>query len=78
MSNEETAESRPWSARRPQNVVLSIALVIVAVFLVRQGITYINTGQGGLVPYFIILGGPALACYYTWYFCFRSFDDDAR
>lgn len=77
MSAELHQDARPWSARRPQNYVLSAALMVIAVFLVRQGLWYIDAGQGGFVPYLIILGGPVMAVYYTWYFCFHRFEDAA-
>jgi hypothetical protein len=76
MTEEQPSEARPWSTRRPQNLILSAVLLLVAAALVWQGFAYIGQGQGGLVPYFIILGGPVLACYYVWYFVFRRFDDD--
>ena len=75
MSEEQRGDGRPWSARRPQNVVLSALLIVIAILLVRQGLAYIAAGQGGFVPFLIILGGPVLAVYYTWYFCFYRFDD---
>lgn len=78
MTDGNEADVRPWSARRPQNFVLSGVLIVVAIFLVRQGLTNIAEGEGGLVPYLIILGGPALACYYTWYFTMRRFGADER
>lgn len=78
MTPEDVQDRRPWSARRPQSLVISVLLIVVAVLLVRQGLSSIAQGNGGLVPYLIILGGPALACYYIWYFNFRRFEDDPR
>ena len=49
-------------------------LIAVAIGLVIQGVAYVGAGVGGLVPYLIILGGPALAAYYTWYFNFYRFE----
>ena len=63
-------------ARRPQSLVLSALLVVVAVLLVRQGLTGISLGEGGFVPYLVIIGGPSLAIYYIWYFNFRRFGSD--
>ena len=65
---------RPWSARRPQSLVLSLIFVIVAVALVMQAFDYIGRGIGGAVPYFLVLAGPAMAIFYIWYFNFRDFD----
>lgn len=74
MSQEDPSNPRPWSARRPQSLVLSLVLIAVAIGLVIQGVAYVGAGVGGLVPYLIILGGPALAAYYTWYFNFYRFE----
>jgi hypothetical protein len=74
MAQDSTNNPRPWSARRPQSIVLSIVLIAVAVVLVIQGFAYVRNGVGGIVPYLIILGGPALAAYYVWYFNFYRFD----
>ena len=76
MTDEYVADSRPWAARKPQSYVMSGVLIALAIALVWQGFAYINAGTGGLVPYFIILGGPVLAIYYTWYFSFRHFESD--
>lgn len=67
---------RPWSARRPQNLVLSAAFVVLAIALVWQAFAYIGQGIGGAVPYFLVVGGPAIALYYIWYFNFRNFEAD--
>ena len=76
MTDEYVGDSRPWAARKPQSYIMSGILIASAIALVWQGFTYINAGTGGLVPYFIILGGPVLAIYYTWYFSFRRFESD--
>ncbi len=66
-----TAQSlKPWTSRRPQSLVLSVVVVLVAVGLVGTAIAYIAAGTGALVPYFMLFGGPVLACYYLWYFNF--------
>lgn len=67
---------RPWSARRPQNFVLSGILIVIGIALAWQGFALIGEGTGGVIPYFIIILGPALAIYYTWYFTIRDFDED--
>lgn len=64
--------ARPWSTRRPQNFVLSAVLIVLGIALAIQGVVYVSQGVGGAIPYFIILLGPALAIYYTWYFTIRD------
>ena len=76
MSAQERLDVRPWSARKPQNVLLSAAFVVIAVALVWQALTAINEGRGGFVPYLMLLGGPVLAGYYIWYLAIRRFEDD--
>lgn len=78
MSEPPQHDLRPWSARRPQSIVISAVLIVLAGALVRQGISSIGEGVGGLVPYLIIIGGPVLAAYYVWYLNIRRFDDDTR
>lgn len=78
MANDEIQDDRPWSARKPQNYILSALMIVLAIALVRQGFTYVSAGVGGLVPYLIIVGGPVLAVYYTWYFTIRKFGNDPR
>lgn len=68
---------RPWSARRPQSVLLSAVFVVLAVALVWQAFAYIGQGIGGAVPYFLVVGGPAIAAYYIWYFNFRNFESES-
>ena len=75
MTAETEPSARPWSARRPQSILLSVLLIAVAIALVWQGLGYISQGIGGLVPYLIIVGGPVMAAYYTWYFNFYRFED---
>ena len=64
--------TRPWSTQRPQNLILSAVLIVLGVALAIQGIVYVGQGVGGAIPYFLILLGPALAVYYTWYFTIRD------
>ena len=76
MDPEEEAQlsSRPWSARRPQSLLFSLIFIVLAVALVWQAFDYIGRGLGGVVPYLIVVGGPAIAAYYVWYFNLRNFD----
>ncbi len=85
MSGETTSQSedsaptvpmRPWSTRRPQNFILSAVLIVLGIALAVQGVAYVSQGVGGAIPYFIILLGPALAIYYTWYFTIRDPDSE--
>lgn len=69
---------RPWSARRPQNLVLSLVFLVLAVALVIQAFAYIGQGIGGAIPYVLIIAGPGLAIFYIWYFNFRDFEADQR
>ncbi|MGA0221310.1 MAG: hypothetical protein ACO3MD_02335 [Candidatus Nanopelagicales bacterium] len=78
MDTEEEAplSSRPWSARRPQSLFLSVIFIVVAGALVWQAFDYIGRGMGGVVPYLLVVGGPVLAGYYVWYFNIRDFEAD--
>lgn len=67
---------RPWSARRPQSLVLSLLFIVLAVALVMQAFSYIGEGIGGVIPYVLVLAGPAVALFYIWYFNFRDFEAD--
>ncbi len=68
--------TRPWSTRRPQNFFLSGLLIVLGIALAAQGFAFISEGTGGAIPYLIIVLGPALAIFYTWYFTIRDFDAD--
>lgn len=80
MDNDDVDEltARPWSARRPQSLVLSVVFIVLAVALVWQAFSYIGKGVGGAIPYLLIVGGPVLAGYYIWYFNVRDFEDSTR
>jgi hypothetical protein len=67
---------RPWSARRPQSLLLSLVFIALAVALVMQAFSYIGQGIGGVIPYVLVLAGPAVAIFYIWYFNFRNFEAD--
>lgn len=64
----ESNQQSPWSGRGPQKYVLSLIMVILAVALVATGLNFISAGQGGLVPYLIVICGPVICGYYVWYF----------
>ena len=65
---------RPWSARRPQSLLLSVVFVVLAIALVLQAFAYIGQGIGGVIPYVLVIAGPAVAIFYIWYFNFRDFE----
>jgi Flp pilus assembly protein TadB len=67
-SADEPNQQVPWSGRGPQKYVLSLIMVILAVALVATGLNFISAGQGGLVPYLIVICAPVICAYYVWYF----------
>jgi len=79
-SDSMTESSRnPRRANRSAGkIALSLAFIAMAVGLVFQGVVYIGDGIGGLVPYLMILIGPALAVYYIWYLLIRVPDESTE
>ena len=69
---------RPWSARRPQSIILSIAMVALVVALEITAVRYIQQGVGAIVPFFLLLVSPVLGGYYIWYWNFYKFGAPAR
>ena len=74
----ESTPVRPWSARRPQSIILSIAMVALVVALEITAIRYIQQGVGAIVPFFLLLVSPVLGGYYIWYWNFYKFGAQAR
>lgn len=72
------SNTRPWSARRPQNLVLSALSVVLVIALVATAVRYIGEGMGGFVPYLMLVVGPILCVYYLWYWNVYAFDDAAQ
>lgn len=72
MSDSATS-LRPWGARRPQNFILSAAIIVVGIALVWQALAFIEEGTGGAVPILMLVLGPALAIFYTWYLTIHDF-----
>ena len=73
--SDSTTDGSKNSARPNRSagkLALSVAFIAVAIGLVYQGVIYIGDGIGGLVPYLMIVLGPALAIYYIWYLLFRA------
>lgn len=64
--------------RSAGKLALSVAFIAMAIGLVYQGVVYIGDGIGGLVPYLMILLGPALAVYYIWYLLIRVPDESTE
>ena len=76
MTSSERSPGHPGSGRGPRRWILCALLIVVAIALVLQGLAYIRDGVGGFVPYLIIIGGPALAVYYTWFLVIRREPSD--
>ena len=74
----EPTPVRPWSARRPQSIILSIAMVALVVALEITAVGYIQQGVGAIVPFFLLLVSPVLGGYYIWYWNFYKFGAQAR
>ena len=74
----EHVPERPWSARRPQNIILSIAMIALVIGLEITAVHYIQQGVGAIVPYFLILVSPILGGYYVWYWNFYTFGTSVR
>ncbi len=67
-------QTQSWPHRRPQNLLIGIAFALLGVALIFQAVRYIGDGVGGLVPFLMLLGGPALSIYYIWFFNFYEED----
>ena len=69
---------RPWSARRPQSIILSIAMVALVIGLEITAVRYIQQGVGTVVPYFMLLCSPVLGGYYLWYWNIYKFGAESH
>ncbi len=78
MSVSDGAIKSARANRSPGKLALSVAFIAIAIGLVYQGVIYIGDGVGGLVPYLMIVLGPALAIYYIWYLLFRAPDESTE
>jgi hypothetical protein len=80
--SDSTATDGSTNSQRPNRsagkLALSVVFIAMAIGLVYQGVIYIGDGLGGLVPYLMILLGPALAVFYIWYLLFRAPEDGAE
>ena len=62
----------PWSVRAPQRWVFAIAAVVVTVAIVIAALGAIGNGEGGVVPYLMLVVGPVLGGFYLWYFAIKK------
>ena len=68
--------NKSWLHRRPQNLFIGVFFAFLGTALVIQALRYIADGVGGLVPFLMLLGGPALSIYYIWYF--NSYEEQSE
>ena len=66
---------RPWSARRPQSLLLSLAMVIIVIALEITAVHDIQQQVGAAVPFFMAVCAPLLGGYYLWYWNFYQFGE---
>jgi hypothetical protein len=64
---------QPWSTRRPQRYFFTLGIIILMVAVVSAGFGFISGGEGGIVPFLMILAAPVLGVFYIWYFNFSEF-----
>ncbi len=72
-SESESAIAQPWSMRRPQRYVFTVVVVVLMVAVIATGFGFISGGEGGVVPFLMILVAPVLGIFYIWYFNFSEF-----
>ena len=77
-STTQSSKNSQGANRSAGKLALSVAFIAIAIGLVYQGVIYIGDGVGGLVPYLMIVLGPALAVYYIWYLLFRAPETSAE
>jgi hypothetical protein len=70
----EPTSTIPWSSRAPQNYVLALVAIVIAVALVITAIAYIAAGTGGVVPFLMLVGAPTLCVVYVYVFVFKKWD----
>ncbi len=71
---QDLSEQRPqpWSIRRPQRYLFTLGIVILMIAVMAAGFGFISGGEGGAVPFLMILVAPALGIFYIWYFNFSE------
>lgn len=62
----------PWSLRRPQRYVFTIAIVALMVVLAGTAVSLIASGTGGIVPVLMLTTSPVIGAFYVWYFNFSE------
>ncbi len=70
---EDREPGQPWSTRRPQRYFFTLGIIILMVAVVSAGFSFISGGEGGIVPFLMILAAPVLGVFYIWYFNFSEF-----
>ncbi len=70
--DSDSVSAQPWSARRPQRYLFSIGVVVLMTAVIVTGISFIGGGEGGVVPFLMILVAPILGIFYIWYFNFSE------
>ncbi|MFY9331817.1 MAG: hypothetical protein WAO41_09105 [Candidatus Nanopelagicales bacterium] len=65
----------PWSSRAPQKYLLSAVAIVVGLAIAIAAVRYIGDGVGGIVPFLMLLGGPALAVVYVYVFAFKKWNE---
>jgi hypothetical protein len=63
---------RDWSRRSPQRYGFAALAVLVTVAIVVTALGFIGDGVGGVIPFFMLLVGPALGGFYVWNFVLRK------
>ena len=69
----DSVTAQPWSMRRPQRYVFTVVVVVLMVAVIATGFGFISGGEGGVVPFLMILVAPVLGVFYIWYFNFSEF-----
>ena len=69
----DVSSSQPWSMRRPQRYLFSLGVIVLMIAVMSTGVGFISSGEGGVVPFLMILVAPVLAIFYVWYFNFSEF-----
>jgi hypothetical protein len=69
----DSVTAQQWSMRRPQRYVFTVVVVVLMVAVIATGFGFISGGEGGVVPFLMILVAPVLGIFYIWYFNFSEF-----
>lgn len=69
-----TTSLRPWATKRPQSLVLSAVMVIIAIAVMVTAVSFVSEGRGGIVPVLMLVGAPVIAGAYLIYFNKTNWD----